>query len=287
MPAPFVQVLRENDTYDFVNPTPTRLYYCEADDQVSFRNAIVAADTLQLLGAIDTEAEDVTPDDMPEGADHGECIFPAVNASLEYFDQYAQIISDVPESLEAHASWVIRGNVLRADLSQDGVYELRVFDALGRQVVSRAYRSGEVVNLSGVVRGFAAAQVSDQTGPRIGTFAGRALGCLDDKRCTSMILSDREILLAIERGEIVIEPYDRARLGTNSYDVHLGSTLAIYDDAVLDAKRHNKITSHEIPHGRSGVVSQSPLSRRYEGVHGNPHYGSVSRREVERRAFGH
>jgi len=62
-----------------------------------------------------------------------------------------------------------------------------------------------------------------------------------------MILSDREILAAIEAGEIVIEPYDRKCLGTNSYDVHLGSTLATYDDAVLDAKKHNKITSHEIP----------------------------------------
>jgi len=62
-----------------------------------------------------------------------------------------------------------------------------------------------------------------------------------------MILSDREILAAIDAGEIVIEPYDRKCLGTNSYDVHLGSTLATYDDAVLDAKKHNAITSHEIP----------------------------------------
>ncbi len=62
-----------------------------------------------------------------------------------------------------------------------------------------------------------------------------------------MILSDREILAAIAAGDIVIEPYDRGCLGTNSYDVHLGSVLATYDDAVLDARKHNKITYHEIP----------------------------------------
>ena len=62
-----------------------------------------------------------------------------------------------------------------------------------------------------------------------------------------MILSDTEILAAIDRGEIVIEPYDRAHLGTNSYDVHLGPTLATYDDDVLDARRHNRISYHEIP----------------------------------------
>jgi dCTP deaminase len=62
-----------------------------------------------------------------------------------------------------------------------------------------------------------------------------------------MILSDREILAAIEAGEIVIEPYDRSCLGTNSYDVHLGKTLATYDAEVLDARKHNTITTHEIP----------------------------------------
>jgi len=62
-----------------------------------------------------------------------------------------------------------------------------------------------------------------------------------------MILSDSLILEEIEKGTIVIEPYDRTNLGSNSYDVHLGKYLAIYDDDTLDAKKHNKITHFEIP----------------------------------------
>ena len=62
-----------------------------------------------------------------------------------------------------------------------------------------------------------------------------------------MILSDKKILVAIERGEIVIEPYDRSCLGTNSYDVHLGKYLATYEDEILDARKHNKIITFEIP----------------------------------------
>ena len=69
-----------------------------------------------------------------------------------------------------------------------------------------------------------------------------------------MILTDREILQAIEQGEIVIEPYRRESLGTNSYDVHLGRWLATYDDAVLDAREHNTITTFEIP--EEGFVLQ-------------------------------
>lgn len=62
-----------------------------------------------------------------------------------------------------------------------------------------------------------------------------------------MILSDKKILEAIEAGQIVIEPFDRKCLGTNSYDVHLGKHLALYKDQILDAKKHNQVDHFEIP----------------------------------------
>ena len=62
-----------------------------------------------------------------------------------------------------------------------------------------------------------------------------------------MILSDKRILEEIDKGTIIIEPYDRNNLGTNSYDVHLGKHLATYTDRVLDAKKHNQVEHFEIP----------------------------------------
>ena len=62
-----------------------------------------------------------------------------------------------------------------------------------------------------------------------------------------MILSDIQILQEIEKGTILIEPYDRKYLGTNSYDVHLSKYLAVYEDETLDAKKHNKIKEIIIP----------------------------------------
>lgn len=62
-----------------------------------------------------------------------------------------------------------------------------------------------------------------------------------------MILTDAEILRSIEKGEIKVEPFRRECLGTNSYDVHLGKTLAVYKDSVLDARKHNAIETFEIP----------------------------------------
>lgn len=62
-----------------------------------------------------------------------------------------------------------------------------------------------------------------------------------------MILSDKEILESISTGGIVIEPYDRSCLGTNSYDVHLSKHLATYTTEILDAKLHNATEPIVIP----------------------------------------
>lgn len=62
-----------------------------------------------------------------------------------------------------------------------------------------------------------------------------------------MILTDKAILSEIDNGNIVIKPFSRDYLGTNSYDVHLGKWLALYEEEVLDARVHNKIRKFEIP----------------------------------------
>lgn len=69
-----------------------------------------------------------------------------------------------------------------------------------------------------------------------------------------MILTDKQILEEIESGSILIEPFDRSCLGSNSYDVHLGRYLATYENRVLDAKAHNKIVEFTIP--EEGYVLQ-------------------------------
>ena len=62
-----------------------------------------------------------------------------------------------------------------------------------------------------------------------------------------MILSDGQILEAISKKSIVIRPFDRNCLGTNSYDVHLSKYICTYENRVLDAKSHNKTVKSEIP----------------------------------------
>ena len=69
-----------------------------------------------------------------------------------------------------------------------------------------------------------------------------------------MILTDEQIKKCILDGTIKIEPFDETKLGTNSYDVHLGDTLAVYERRELDAKAHNAIRYFNIPY--QGFVLQ-------------------------------
>lgn len=79
--------LRANDVYEWVPVAPTRLYYCQADDQVTYRNSIIADSVMTtVLGATSVDAVNVNPN-----ADHGGCVQPAVTAAIFFFAQLQEI----------------------------------------------------------------------------------------------------------------------------------------------------------------------------------------------------
>lgn len=53
MNHPFRLVLRDNDLYRWAPQAPVRMFYCEADELVSYKNALVAKDSLLAYGATD------------------------------------------------------------------------------------------------------------------------------------------------------------------------------------------------------------------------------------------
>ena len=83
---PFQIALRDNDVHDWAPQAPTRLYYCQADDQVPFMNSVVADSVMNALGAIDLAATDINSD-----LDHGDCAIPATFAAYLFFGTYQQI----------------------------------------------------------------------------------------------------------------------------------------------------------------------------------------------------
>ena len=61
-----------------------------------------------------------------------------------------------------------------------------------------------------------------------------------------MILSGKMIHERMGK-DIVIEPFDRARLNPNSYNLSLADELVLYEDGILDMKQKNRTRSIRIP----------------------------------------
>lgn len=77
----FRVALRDNDLYDWVPQSPTRILYCNADDQVNFMNSVVADQAFQDNGAPDVETFDL-------GAyDHADCFPFAIFRCKLMFDE--------------------------------------------------------------------------------------------------------------------------------------------------------------------------------------------------------
>lgn len=68
------------------------------------------------------------------------------------------------------------------------------------------------------------------------------------------MLTGHEIRNQYYAGNLVIEPFDEACIGPNSYDVHLGDRLSVYTDGILDPKEENGTVDLFIP--EDGLVLQ-------------------------------
>ena len=85
---PINVALNANDTYDgnWLPSAPFRLFYCMEDDQVPYRNSLLARDSFLAAGVTNFAINDVMPT-----ADHGACYVPAMTNTLIFFLGYQQI----------------------------------------------------------------------------------------------------------------------------------------------------------------------------------------------------
>lgn len=89
-----------------------------------------------------------------------------------------------------------------------------------------------------------------------------------------MLLSDKRILEELENGNIIIEPFERRQLGTNSYDVRLGEWFFLPDHNMVRVNFTKEADAREFwgePHrAKNGIISVRPgdtiLSHTYEVV---------------------
>ena len=76
---PWWRALIDNDNYDWLPLNPLRMYYCTADEQIAYTNALNAESTMNNNGALDVQAVNMGDND------HGGCILPALSSAFNWF----------------------------------------------------------------------------------------------------------------------------------------------------------------------------------------------------------
>ncbi|WP_367390310.1 T9SS type A sorting domain-containing protein [Lewinella sp. LCG006] len=137
---PVIEALANNDTYEWAPQQPTRILYCTADDQVKYRNSIVADSVMQALGAVDLITFDVNPT-----ADHGGCVEPAVIQTALFFNSFADWTVDTREIGDDLAVRVfpnpVREKLQIYDLQEAA--EVRMLNQQGQLVLFKELSAGQ------------------------------------------------------------------------------------------------------------------------------------------------
>ncbi|MGE0636994.1 MAG: T9SS type A sorting domain-containing protein [Bacteroidia bacterium] len=152
----FRAALRDNDVYDWTPVSPVKMFYCEADDEVYYMNALVAYDKFIENGATSAEL-------MSAGANFGhfECAFYALSGGKTWFDTFRSDEISLDYIIQPHVSpsfggvgsieltiqggtepftfqWSNGDTTQNIDSLEQGIYSVSVTDANGCSVNGQA-----------------------------------------------------------------------------------------------------------------------------------------------------
>ncbi len=85
---PISLALQDNNLYDWIPAAPVRMYYCKADEQVSYKNATFTDSLMNENGATDVQSINLGDD-----RNHGGCVIPAISTALDFFNGLKDITS--------------------------------------------------------------------------------------------------------------------------------------------------------------------------------------------------
>jgi len=148
---PLLEALRDNDVYDWGPEAPTRLFYCQADDQVPYLNSVLADSVMRTYAPTDFNSANLNPT-----ANHGQCVQPAVTATILFFAGFQDIQVGLSES-PAMAALRLYPNPAGAFVSLQGIegeVAVAIYDQQGKLVrFVPQQSSAQLVDLAGLPAG--------------------------------------------------------------------------------------------------------------------------------------
>jgi len=148
---PINMALADNDTYDWAPEQPTLIFYCTADEQVPFRNAILADSVMRANGSTSVVLESGGP------LNHNGCVIPAMTRTIQFWDEYAEIVSSLGAPVERpeltlSPNPVHPGGALQINGLETSELPFVLYDASGREVVRGSTNSTSRIRLPNRLR---------------------------------------------------------------------------------------------------------------------------------------
>lgn len=139
---PMLIAMADNDVYDWAPDAPTRLLFCEADEEVPYENSLIAEEAMQMNGAADVEA-------ISQGAifSHFFCALPAGLSAVEFFQIYQELDDAPVSSYEASLTKIeiypnpTTGIITLADSHMDGIVHVKTME--GKNLLSQTFGFGD------------------------------------------------------------------------------------------------------------------------------------------------
>jgi pimeloyl-ACP methyl ester carboxylesterase len=146
---PIWQALNLNSNHDWTPQFPVRMYYCTADEQVSFQNALDAEAAMLANGVSDVKA-------INRGAlNHGGCVSPSVAAIADYFDSVSVSCTSgigLVEKLLANETIKVFPNPADQYLQLEGLSQqsivFSIYDLRGQLQMKASLREGERLSIA-------------------------------------------------------------------------------------------------------------------------------------------
>ncbi len=133
---PFNVAMRLNDVYDWTPQAPTRIFYCEGDDQVFYTNSIFTDSVMNRRGAADVKARSVG-----ETLNHVDCVVPATLNSIFFFNGFVPLTAIESEKLLS-VFWHVDENRFDFQLADASAGQgmFRMLDMQGKVILEQSVK---------------------------------------------------------------------------------------------------------------------------------------------------
>ncbi len=155
-------ILNDNSNFDWRPDMPMRMYYCTADEQVNFVNALDAETAMIANGATDVKAFNKGP------FNHTGCVGPAVEGAVLFFDSLTtSCTAFVGLSTWNTSFYEIYPNPFLEELVIEGMQNdalIRILDMNGKLMMQERGIGRRVLNLAHLPKGMYLVEINESGG---------------------------------------------------------------------------------------------------------------------------